>query len=83
MHHWSQNRLVRAGSLIVVFALSLAVYPVLSAFVGVQLYAMVVLLISAMVILSWGRSYTLGMSDGLKAADPEQTYPLVSLEVVP
>ena len=82
VRHWSQNRLVRAASTIVVFVFSLAAYPVLSSFVGDELYTLVVILISAMVILSWGRSYTLGMSDGLKAADPEQTYPLVSLEVV-
>ena len=43
---------------------------------------MTVILILAMVILSWGRSYALGMSVGLKAANPEQTYPLVSLEVI-
>jgi hypothetical protein len=82
VHHWSQNRLVRAGSTIGVFAFWLAAYPVLSSFVGDELYPMTVILILAMVILSWGRSYALGMSVGLKAANPEQTYPLVSLEVI-
>jgi hypothetical protein len=82
VRHWSHSRLVRAGSTIVVFAFWVAAYPVLSSLVDNELYAMSAILILAMVILSWGRSYTLGMSDGLKAADPEQTYPLVSLEVV-
>ncbi len=82
VRHWSHNRLVRAGSTIVACAFWPAAYPVLSSLVGDELYAMTAVLILAMVVLSWGRSYTLGMSDGLKAADPEQTYPLVSLEVV-
>jgi hypothetical protein len=34
------------------------------------------------VVVSWCYSYTIGLREGLKAADPESTYPLVSIEVI-
>jgi hypothetical protein len=51
VRHWSQNRLVRAGSITVASIFVLAAYPVLLCFVGDEMYTLGVILILALVIL--------------------------------
>ena len=41
----------------------------------------VALYTAIIIVLSFGLSYTIGMSEGLRSADPALNYPLVTLEM--